>query len=159
MTQPTGIYQSDNLLSNHGERSIRLGWQRASGITKGLCCLSVCVVLGAVGWQLWQGELASLSLLSVAALWVWYFRWHGVPLAHPPASLLKLCHLRQGRCYIGGQLLPANLQQVALGVTDSGQAYLQLAWNGGWQWLFDSRELPAVRSWLLQHYPALQIVS
>jgi len=159
VTQPSNIYCTEHLLNAGGSRSIQLGWQRASATIQLLCAGSVFALLALMGWRLWHGDFLVLSLSGFAALWVWYFHWHGAPVPDLLPSLLKLCRAEHGHCYIGGQQLPADLQQVVLGTTEHGHAYLQLAWNGGWQWLFNSQELPAVRAWLLQHYPALNFVS
>lgn len=159
MTQPTNIYLPDNPLNNTHERSVLLGWQRSSTAVHMFCVVSVAILFSYMCWRLWHGELLALSMVAVSSIWIYYFRWRGLPLQHTLPSLLKLCRTNNGRCYIGGQLLPTDLKQVVLGATDNGPAYLQLAWNGSWQWLFDKKELPAVQAWLLQHYPHLKIVS
>ncbi len=158
--KPDNIYQDHRQHIGFRHGNWRHGWQAASVRMKALALLSSLLAVGLAITLLLRGHWAALSLGYVSMLWLYYFGWQAraLNLLPAPASLLAVCRHEQGQCWIGDTALPATLGKVVLApVPDQPElAYLQLPWNGGWQWVFDRQELTAVRSWLLQHYPALQ---
>jgi hypothetical protein len=161
--QPSNIYQQQPTTEpNSGKwQTIAIGWRQASTECKVLCVLStillLCLAIHAVSQQkAWQ----VLSFLYFPLMWLNYFAYKG-RRQEPLPALFPHCRVEQGQCYIGETALPKALTQVAIGIVPGGDrvGYLQLAWNGGLQWTFPPHELPAIRRWLLQHYPALKIVS
>lgn len=161
--QPSNIYQQQpNTESYTGKwQTIAIGWRQASAACKVFSVLSTLLLLGVgVYAVMQQGPWLVLSLCYIPVMWCQYFANKGRQQDLLP-GLFPHCRVEQGQCYIGETALPKELTQVAIGIVPGGDSvgYLQLAWNGGLQWVFPPHELPAIRSWLLQYYPALKIVS
>jgi hypothetical protein len=161
--QPSNIYQQQpNTEPNTGKwQTIAIGWRQASAACKVFSVLSTLLLLSFGAYAVMQqGPWLVLSLCYIPVMWCQYFADKGRRQDSLPA-LFPHCRVEQGQCYIGETALPKVLTQVAIGIVPGGDrvGYLQLAWNGGLQWTFPPHELPAIRSWLLQHYPALKIVS
>jgi len=168
--KPDNIYRPDHALivdammsqASTADRlaAFRRGWQQSSRWLQLLAASSSLLLIALSCALLWQGQWTFCTLFNVPVLWGWYFASQGRRVSPCPA-LLPYCQVRDGQCFIGDTQLPATLSQVALGIVPGGSrlGYLQLAWNGGLQWTFPPEELNAIRSWLLQHYPNLKMVS
>ena len=161
--QPSNIYQHQpNTKPNIGTwQAMTIGWRQTSTAGKVFSVLGTLLLLGFGAYAvIQQGPWLVLSLCYIPVMWCQYFADKG-RRQDPVPALFPHCRVEQGQCFIGETALPKALTQVAIGIVPGGDrvGYLQLAWNGGLQWTFPPHELPAIRRWLLQHYPTLKIVS
>lgn len=147
-------------VNRNNRLTFREGWR---GLSKSRRIISLLFLLAWSGICLVAGtnderSYLLISLISGVSLFISYVTQAAKPIEHQD-SLLAALTVQNGRLFIAGEALPANVKKLVLGKDpSSGIAFIQLAWNNGDQWKFAIEEYQAVADYLAQNIPQLNVV-
>lgn len=141
--------------------SIKQGWRVLSGTGRlVLCSLSLVYLAFIIGSSTkLQSLLIALCNIPVCVLFaLQYLHSRGHPRLET-TSLTEELRLDNGQICIGQFVFPATVRKLVIGRQDiNGPGFLQLAWNGGEQWLFPLEDIPTVRDFFRQHAPQIELI-
>ncbi len=140
--------------------SIKQGWRVLSGAGRFVICSLFGLYLTVIIVN--SSKLNSLLMLSnipvFGLMLLQYLHSRGHP-QFDSASLTEELRLDNGQICIGPFVFPDTVRKLVIGRKDiQGPGFLQLAWNGGEQWLFPLEEIPAVRHFFRQHAPQIELI-
>lgn len=144
-----------------GPAAILTGWRSLSASGKCLFILLVGLLAAAFLISQWERQQPLMTGFYLFTLFIAagnYLRARVLPQL-TARSLLADISVKDSQICIAGFLFPANTKKLILGQhSKKGPAFLQLAFNGGEQWLFPLDELPQVDQFIRQHAPQIEII-
>ncbi|MFC4653521.1 hypothetical protein ACFO3I_00650 [Rheinheimera marina] len=141
--------------------SVKQGWRVLSGAGRTVICSLFALYVAMIFLN--SSKLNSLLMLSnipvFGLMLLHYLHSRGHP-RFEEVSLTEELRLDNGQVCIGNYVFPDTVRKLVIGRQDiNGPGFLQLAWNGGEQWLFPVEEIPSVRHFFRQHAPHIQVIN